>query len=148
MCVKFQGPPANGASLDMFLMKFSLIPCQMVYIAEKIGVFLARGTGPTEQRPKKKNWDILIFISEYNQTYHTYCLVMIVLILLCVSRVTELQSYKHPRVPSIQVGDIFLCLISINYPTRFARRGIIYIAKPMLCHSRNLIIACFDSNML
>ena len=31
---------------------------------------------------------------------------------------------QHPRVPSIQVGEFFLCLISINYPTRFARRGI------------------------
>ena len=40
-------------------------------------------------------------------------------------RVTELQSDKHPRVLSVRVGEIFLCLISINSPTRFARRGII-----------------------
>ena len=34
---------------------------------------------------------------------------------------TELQSYRHP---SIRVSEIFLCLISINSPTRFACRGI------------------------
>ena len=31
---------------------------------------------------------------------------------------------RHPRVLSIQVGEIFLCLFSINSPTRFARRRI------------------------
>ena len=41
-------------------------------------------------------------------------------------RVTEWQSDKHSRVLSIWVGEIFLCLISINSPTRFARRGIKY----------------------
>ena len=39
-------------------------------------------------------------------------------------RVTELQSHRHPRVFSIPVGEIFLCLTSINFPTRFARKGI------------------------
>ena len=29
------------------------------------------------------------------------------------------QSHRHPRVPSIRVGEIFLCLILINFPTRF-----------------------------
>ena len=37
---------------------------------------------------------------------------------------TESQSNRHPRVLSIRVGEIFLCLILINSPTRFARRGI------------------------
>ena len=37
-------------------------------------------------------------------------------------RVTESRT----RVPSTQVSEIFLCLISINSPTRFARRGIIF----------------------
>ena len=46
-----------------------------------------------------------------------------------VHRVTELQSYRvtesqSDRRPRVQVGEIFLCLISINSPTRFARRGI------------------------
>ena len=39
-------------------------------------------------------------------------------------RVTEWQSHRHPRVLSIQMGEIFLCLISKNSPTRFACRGI------------------------
>ena len=34
------------------------MPCETVEIAEQIGAFLARGTGPTENWPKK-NWDIL-----------------------------------------------------------------------------------------
>ena len=34
------------------------------------------------------------------------------------------QSDRHSRVLSIRVGEIFLCLISINSPTRFARREI------------------------
>ena len=38
-------------------------------------------------------------------------------------RVTELQSDRHPRVLSIWVGEIFLCLISLNSPTAIARRG-------------------------
>ena len=38
---------------------------------------------------------------------------------------TESQSYS--RVLRIQVGENFLCLISINSPTRFARRGINYL---------------------
>ena len=42
-------------------------------------------------------------------------------------RVTESQSNRHPRVLSIRVGEKFFCLISINSPTRFARRGIIEI---------------------
>ena len=34
--------------------------CETAEIAEQIGAFLARGTGPTEHRPKKKKiWDIL-----------------------------------------------------------------------------------------
>ena len=37
---------------------------------------------------------------------------------------TEWQSDRHSMVLSIRVGEIFLCLISINSPTRFARRGI------------------------
>ena len=36
----------------------------------------------------------------------------------------KLQSHRHPRVLSIRVGKNFLCLISINSPTRFARSGI------------------------
>ena len=35
-----------------------------------------------------------------------------------------LYFYKHYQV-NIRVGEIFSCLISINSPTRFARRGII-----------------------
>ena len=35
------------------------MPCETAEIAGQIGAFLARGTGPTEHRPKKKNWDIL-----------------------------------------------------------------------------------------
>ena len=38
--------------------------------------------------------------------------------------VSKPQSHRHPRVLSIWVGEIFLCLISINSPTRFACRGI------------------------
>ena len=34
------------------------------------------------------------------------------------------HSHRHPRVLSIRVGEIFLCLISINSPTHFDRRGI------------------------
>ena len=30
------------------------MPCETVEIAEQIGAFLARGTGPTENWPKKK----------------------------------------------------------------------------------------------
>ena len=30
------------------------MPCETTEIAEQIGAFLARGTGPTEHRPKKK----------------------------------------------------------------------------------------------
>ena len=44
-------------------------------------------------------------------------------------RVTESQSDRHSRVPSIRVGEIFLCLISINSPTRFARRGITFFVE-------------------
>ena len=40
-------------------------------------------------------------------------------------RVTELQSDRHPRVLSIQVGEFFLYLILINSPTCFSCRGII-----------------------
>ena len=39
---------------------------------------------------------------------------------------TEIQSNRHSRVLSIRAGEIFLCLISINSPTGFARRGIIH----------------------
>ena len=39
-------------------------------------------------------------------------------------KVTELQSDRHPRELSIQVGETFFSLISINSPTRFAHRGI------------------------
>ena len=44
-------------------------------------------------------------------------------------RVTESKIYRHPRVPSTPVGEILLCLISINSPTCFARRGIINTRK-------------------
>ena len=37
---------------------------------------------------------------------------------------SESQSDRHPKVLSIRVGEILLCLISINSPTHFARRGI------------------------
>ena len=37
--------------------------------------------------------------------------------------VTVSQCHRHPRVLSIRVGEIFLCLISLNYFTPFARRG-------------------------
>ena len=46
--------------------------------------------------------------------------------LICL-RVTELQSDRHPRVPSIPVGEVFLCLISIISPTSFACRGIMLV---------------------
>ena len=36
---------------------------------------------------------------------------------------TESQSHRHPRVLSVRVGEIFLCLISLNSPICFARRG-------------------------
>ena len=42
---------------------------------------------------------------------------------------TESQSHRHPRALSIQVGEIFLCLISTNSPTRYAHRGIIMLCK-------------------
>ena len=56
-------------------------------------------------------------------------------------RVTEWQSDRYPRVLNTRVGEIFVCLISINSltlfahrginsPTRFARRGVI---KRKLC---------------
>ena len=45
-------------------------------------------------------------------------------IFVIVHRVTE----SRPMVPSIRVGEIFLCLISINSPTRFARRGITHFS--------------------
>ena len=38
-------------------------------------------------------------------------------------RVTESQSDRHPMVVSLRVCEILLCLISINSPTRLARRG-------------------------
>ena len=38
-------------------------------------------------------------------------------------RVTESHSDRHPRVLSKRVGEVFLCLISINYPTGLARMG-------------------------
>ena len=41
---------------------------------------------------------------------------------------TESQSHRYPIVLSIRVGEIFLRLISINSPTRFAHRG-----NTMLC---------------
>ena len=34
------------------------------------------------------------------------------------------ESDRHPRVLSIRVGETFLCLNSINFPARFACRGI------------------------
>ena len=42
-------------------------------------------------------------------------------------RVTESQSDRHSRVLSTRVGEIFLCLISINSNTRFTHRRIIPI---------------------
>ena len=63
----------------------------------------------------------------------------------------ESQSYRHPRVLSIWVGEIFLCLISINSHTGFACRwinklfrswlekqtitGHLYDEKVKVCHS-------------
>ena len=38
--------------------------------------------------------------------------------------ITESESDRHPRVLSIRVGEIYLCLISINSITRFACREI------------------------
>ena len=40
--------------------------------------------------------------------------------LATIDRVTESQIDRHPRELSIQVGEIFLCLISINSLTHFA----------------------------
>ena len=48
---------------------------------------------------------------------------------------TESQSDRHPRVLSMRVGEIFWCLISINSPTRFARRGIIKMLKNIISAS-------------
>ena len=39
-------------------------------------------------------------------------------------RATESHSHRHPRVLILRVGEIFLCLISINSPTCFARRRV------------------------
>ena len=44
--------------MGAFLLDFSSIPCETAEIAEQIGVFLARGTKPTEHCPKKKNWGL------------------------------------------------------------------------------------------
>ena len=41
------------------------------------------------------------------------------------------QVFRHPRVLSIRVGEIFLCLISINSRTRFADRGIFLQTGPL-----------------
>ena len=43
---------------------------------------------------------------------------------------TEWQSHRVTPLPlPIRVGEIFLCQFSINSPTRFARRGIIFFLK-------------------
>ena len=54
-------------------------------------------------------------------------------------RVTELQT---PKGTQFQVGEIFLCLISINSPTCFARRGIIFFdLKNKLLNTMEIPIA-------
>ena len=58
--------------------------------------------------------------------------------------VTEWQSDRHPRVLSIRVGEIFLCLISINSPTRFACRGTnLVLWMPKLLISKKIIYYLF-----
>ena len=51
---------------------------------------------------------------------------------------TEWQSYRHPKVLSIRVGEIFLCLISINSLICFARRGIIQLLALNLIFGEHL----------
>ena len=63
------------------------------------------------------------YIDRVRLNHQTYLIQM----MPCCHRVTESQSHRHPRVLSIRVGEIFLCLISINSPTRFAHRGIMPI---------------------
>ena len=58
-------------------------------------------------------------------------------------RVTESQSYRHPRVISILVGEIFLCLISINSSTRFAGRGIKSEILNLANHIQNILLHCY-----
>ena len=81
MCGKFQGPPANGGSLDRFLN----------------GPFVKTGCCKTAQ-----NGPILKI---FDQNYLKFMILILIIL--------------------IRVGEIFLCLISINSPARFARRGII-----------------------
>ena len=53
-------------------------------------------------------------------------------------RMTELQSDRHPRVLSLRVGEIFLCLISIISLIRFARKGINFPERVLNCGGYNL----------
>ena len=77
------------------------------------------GLPSTGQR--KKNWDILFCpIRPKNIRPNPIAGSDIIGGLLA----SELQNDKHPRVPSIRGCENLLCLISINSPTRFARRGI------------------------
>ena len=67
-------------------------------------------------------------------------------------RVTEWQSDRHPSVLSIRVGEIFLCLTSINSPTRFACRGITLLIlmykSPKLELGTKYLCTSYDSILL
>ena len=91
----------NGVSLDRFLN----------------GPFVKTGCCQTAQKGPilKKIWSELFKIKIRLGSF--------------LQKNTESQSDRHPRILSIRVGDICLCLISLNFPTRFARRGIILCVK-------------------
>ena len=116
MCGKFQGPPpANDASLDRFLM--ANLNDEMDH--------LKNGLLPNGPKWADSEKNLVRFILNFIRPQS--------------DRVTELQSYKHPRVLSIRVGEICLCLISINSPTRLARRGMIFFSSNFLS---NQILLC------
>ena len=104
---------------------YSSIPCETTKIAEKIAVFWPRVLGQPSTGRRKQNWGTYFFaqsdLKKFRPNPMAGCWDNWGFI---CHRVTELQSYRHPRVLSIRVGEIFLWEIVINSPTRFACRGI------------------------
>ena len=127
---KFQGHPANGASLDRFLIyrlgnrkTAEIWPMLNFFLSESFKI-LARGTGLIKHRQKKKKFGTYFFAQSDLNFFWPNPMAEIKTPRKSPSshRVTESQSDRHLRV-----GKIFLCLISIYSPTRFVRRGIITI---------------------
>ena len=74
MCGKFQGPPANGASLDGLLKMGCCQPAQNGPILKVFGYNL----NVMKNYLYKMSKHVLDIIRENNQTYHTQHLVIIV----------------------------------------------------------------------